>query len=138
MTVTEIQDALGQVQDLAECLLVDVRWTQFGFGVDLVFNYVWESDGALRPEVETDPHLVTISTVGVARLCLDGHINPAMFETPGEVGWGLSEVAGVRVEPHDVFGGAGVLVGVFWESGRSLSVEALEASISLPWQFTLP
>ena len=132
MSAEAIDAVLRSLGFLGESLLGDVRWRRYGYSVELIFNYVWDRGGRIRPDVEGTPWLVTISCEGVERLTVKGGLSDAMKREPNQIGWGLSEVAVVRAEPCSVLDGIGVAVTASWESDRELRVEAVSATIDLP------
>lgn len=96
-SVAEIKRAIDGLRGLSECLLDDVRWRAYGSVVDLVFNNVWTPAGEVRRDVGTRGDPVVLRCHLVHHLSLHGALTDAQVLQPGEIRWGLSEVAVVRV-----------------------------------------
>lgn len=101
-----------------ECLLHDVRPVSFGYGLDLVINYVW-SDGKLRDDALEAPHLVTLRMLGLDSLCFVGGLTGAMKDQSEVIDWGLSEIA--RIVPVAAL--SGLALAVEWEGTRRLEAK---------------
>jgi hypothetical protein len=122
MNETEYQslrEALKRWRSFEECLLVDVRFVDFGFGVDLIFNYVWNNGSGVRKDVLESPQLVACHLIGVESLRFQGGLTPGMKENPENVDWGLTEISIVRSFETE----AGLGLSVVWEGKRRLDVE---------------
>lgn len=71
---------------------------------------------------------VALDLDGVQRLVLEGGPNARMLKHPEEIGWGLSEVALVRVAPTD----DGVRFEALWEGERRVEVHCRQATLNAP------
>ena len=119
-----LRERLGEWRNFEECLFHDVRPILFGYGLDLVMNYVWDG-GAIREDVLDVPRLVTLRMLGVDYLCFIGGLTESMKGDQGGINWGLSEVA--QVVPISAPPGLGIAVE--WEGSRRLEVRFSELEI---------
>jgi len=95
-SVEMIADYLSQHRAFEECILEDIRCRHYATVVDLVFDYVWSSDGSLRSEFEQpDRRVLTFHNVQEFRLF--NALTEHMVLHPEELNWGMNEVALVRV-----------------------------------------
>lgn len=119
---------LARWRNLEECLLYEVRSVQGFYSAELEFDYTWGPDGLVRPDVDDVPLLVTLRLIGIEDFHLVGALTKGMREFPDQIDWGISEVAGVRVE------GAGPLLKltVAWEGKRSLTVTCMSIEVDEP------
>src|SRR5262245_28572058 len=103
-----LQAALERWRSFEECLLHDVRFVNFGFGVDVVFNYVWGEGGRVRNDVLENPHLVAFHLLGVESLRFQGGLTSGMRENFESINWGLAEIS--MVKSFEVSTGLGLSV----------------------------
>lgn len=82
--------------DFGECVLEEVRWEHFGTVIVLVFDYVWDDDGAIRASLNV-PLLKTLRFHNVQELHVLNALSEHLSLHPSEVNWGLSEVAAVQL-----------------------------------------
>ncbi|MBG0568526.1 hypothetical protein [Actinoplanes aureus] len=119
-----LRERLEDWSNFEECLVHDVRPIMFGFGVDLVMNYIW-SDSGVREKVLESPRLVTLRMLGVDHISFVGDLTESMKENPKLINWGLTEVA--RIVPVSASSGLGIAVE--WEGRRRLEVGFSELDI---------
>jgi hypothetical protein len=120
-----LEEALGRWHSFDECLLNEMRFVRFGFGIDLVFNYIWQTKDRVRNNILDNPHLVTFGLLGVESLQFHGGLTSGLRANFDRINWGLSEVATVRAfHTHDNLG-----LSVLWESSRQLRVEFLKFEV---------
>jgi hypothetical protein len=117
---SRLREELEARRNLQECLLVDMCLVHYGFGVQLVFNYIWGEDGRVREDVEANPVLVTFRLLGVRSLSLKGGLTDAMVSEPELINWGLSEVAMVR---SALTADGELSMSVQWEGDRRIDIE---------------
>lgn len=99
-----ITDYLRRHRDFEECVLEDVRWLHFGTTVELVFDYIWDHDGTVRPEY-APANRKTLVLRNVQELHVWNALSEYMVLHPNELNWGLSEVSSVRlVDDEQVLG----------------------------------
>jgi hypothetical protein len=89
-----IRDYLEDHYGFRECILQDVAWRRFGTVLDLVFDFIWASDGVVRQDLDK-PQLVRIRLHVVQELHVVNALNDAQVLRPEDLTWGLSEVARV-------------------------------------------
>lgn len=121
----ELTAALHRWRNFEECLLHEVRSNHWFYSVDLVFNYVWDSDGAIRKDFTRHPLLVTLRLSGLEEFHLIGALTSGMKQSPERIDWGLSEVALVTADRQDEF----LRLCVAWESERLLKAKCLSFQI---------
>jgi hypothetical protein len=122
-----LRERLEEWNNFEECLVHDVRPVIFGFGLDLVMNYVWD-DGQVREGALDAPHLVTLRMLGVDSLRFVGGLTESMKADPGGIGWGLTEIA--QITPISAPLGLGIAVE--WEGPRRLEVMFSELDVIAP------
>ena len=91
-----IADYIARNRGFEECILEDVRWRHYGTVVDLVFDYVWVSDGTVRSDFEPS-NLKVLTFHNVQEFHLFNGQSEHMALHPEELNWGASEVAAVRI-----------------------------------------
>lgn len=115
-----LSDALRDFHNLEECLLLSLRLTHYGYTAELRFEHLRR--GRQVPETA----FVTVTMEAVSALRLVGDLSTSMVDHPENINWGLSEVA--LVDAYQATSGIGLKVA--WEGERSITVEAVRASIS--------
>jgi hypothetical protein len=119
---------LEEWSNFEECLVHDVRPVIFGFGLDLVMNYVWD-DSRVREDALEAPHLVTLRMLGVDSVCFVGGLTGSMKDDPGGIGWSLTEIAHIM----PISAPSGLAIAVEWEGGtRRLEVMFSELEVIAP------
>ncbi|WP_109508451.1 hypothetical protein [Nocardioides speluncae] len=122
-TTEEISRWLEQGGGLAESLMRELRLDKFGYSVHIAFSVIVDAAGRV---LET-PLELALDLDGVQQLTLRSGLTPRMLEHPDEIGWGLSEVALVRVASSDV----GVRFEALWEGERRIEVECRRATLEV-------
>lgn len=124
MALREVAEELRRLRHLGEWLLHDVRWLHFGTSVELLFNNVFDSSGAVRADALESPRLIAIRMRGVQIFNLSNGLSPAMLDEPERIDWGVSEVARVQAWNCDLPSRSGVRLEVIWDGPRNLEVIA--------------
>jgi hypothetical protein len=109
---------------LSEALLKKLCLVNYGYSVHVEFSMIVDAEG----RVLDDPLDVGLDLDGVQRLTLEGGLTTRMLEHPEEIGWGLSEVALVRVVPSD----DGVRFEALWEGERRVEIQCRQATLTAP------
>ena len=89
-----IEHYLLEHRNFEECILQSVQWHHFGTVIDLVFDYIWDVDGSIKPG--NAPEVKTLRFRNVQELHVCNALNESMVLSPGDLTWGLSEVASVE------------------------------------------
>jgi hypothetical protein len=92
----EMEVRLRELRNFEECVLEELRWCHFGTVIELVFDYIWQDDGSVRPEY-VGPKFRTIVLQNVQEIHIDNALTEYMMFHPNELNWGASEVAAVRL-----------------------------------------
>ena len=119
-----LSERLEEWRNFEECLVHDVRPIIFGFGLDLIMNYVWDG-GGVRENALDFPQLVTLRMLGVDHVSFVGGLTESMKANPEMINWGLAEVA--QIVPTSASSGLGIAVE--WEGTRRLEVKFSELEI---------
>ncbi len=99
MTLSEhfqICQALQQLQNFAECILVDLRNSQFATEWTLQFNYVWDDKGKIRKNLDEEV-LIALRFGVVQEFRLSNALTESMRQNMGDLNWGMGEVADVQI-----------------------------------------
>lgn len=123
-TIEQINVWMDSVGTLSEALMDELGLTHFGYSARAVFSVVVDSDGRALNE----PVKAVFDFVGVQELTLHGALTARMLDRPDEIGWGLSEVALVRVTPD----GEGVRFEALWEDDRKVEIRCHTTSVTVP------
>jgi hypothetical protein len=94
----EMQDILEQHRSFEECLLRELRTTHFGTAVELRFEYIWDDDEADGHLVADEPRPVTLRLESVHEIRFLTALPAGVLAQPERAGWGLTEVALVRLD----------------------------------------
>lgn len=109
---------------LSEALMKELCLVNHGYSVHMEFSVIVDPDGRVLEE----PLDVGVDLDGVQQFALTGGLTTAMLEHPEEIGWGLSEVAQVRVASADV----GVRFEALWEGARRIEIHCRRATLTVP------
>lgn len=120
-----LESSLERWNNFEDCLLHDVHPVMFGYGLELVLNYVWSEDGTVRPDAVEKPRLVVLRLLGLESLEFRGGLSPAMKQEPEAINWGLTEVASVRAKEAP----SEMAIAVEWESERKITAQFVEMEI---------
>jgi hypothetical protein len=123
-TAEGINRWLEQSRALSEALMKELCLLNYGYSVHVEFSVIIDAEG----RVLDDPLDVGFDLDGVQRLTLEGGLTARMLERPEEIGWGLSEVALVRVAPSD----DGVRFEALWEGERRIEIKCRRAILTVP------
>lgn len=122
----ELASQLGEWRNFEECLFHEIRWTNWLYSADLVFNYVWDRSGRIRSDVLEEPVLVALHVVGIESLRFVGALTEGMKRESERINWGLSEVAWVKATEQDTM----VAISVDWGGQRRLEIVCVSAGLS--------
>jgi hypothetical protein len=100
-----LNEKLRRWDFFGECILWEFHSTRFGYGLDLSFNYVWDTRGRVRDDVLERPMLYVFHLLGVDSIRFRADLTPGMKADPGMIDWGYAEVA--RVEAFEAEAGCG-------------------------------
>lgn len=95
-TREEISNTLEKLNYLSECIIQDIRWLNFGLAIEFDFNYVWDSQGKIRDNLE-ESLIVSVRFVFVQEFNFRGGLNDSILLNPDYVNWGLNEIAAVKL-----------------------------------------
>ncbi len=123
-TAEEIDSWLEQSAGLSEALMTELCLVNHGYSAHVEFRMIVDPDGRVLDE----PRDVGIDLDGVQRLTLTGGLTTRMLEHPEEIGWGLSEIAQVKVTSFD----DGVRFVALWEGERRVEIDCRRAALTVP------
>ena len=123
-----MENILKQFHNFEECILLEVSWHNYGTTINLVFNYIWDTDRKIRPDLE-QVHRVTVSFGLVQEFHFTGALNASVCKEPERINWGLNEIAMVRLEEQeDYLHSYKALpvrfhhLAVLWDTGRRIDI----------------
>ncbi len=93
----EIRAALHAYRDFMECILQSVTFTDFQTVLTLTFDYIWLSDGTVRPD-EDAKLLVTLRLLAVQEVDVRNSIPQMVTGDSTVVNWGFAEIARIEVD----------------------------------------
>jgi hypothetical protein len=132
-TKAEIRELLESYHNLSECVIENINWKDYGTTVEVIFDYIWTDDGRVRPKPDR-PENITLTFRLVQEFHMHNYLNATMCAQPGELGWGLNEVAVATVgdDVHDQYRFLPVPfnhVAFLWEDERRIDIIFSELEI---------
>jgi hypothetical protein len=124
----EIQALLHAYRDFSECIIDSIEWFDFGTTVRLSVDYVWMSDGSVRPD--SDPKvIVTLTAIGVEELHVRNRLSTAQRDDVSRLNWGFAEVSMVSIRDDSSSIGTAAILEVLRESGVWISLRCADLTI---------
>jgi hypothetical protein len=97
-----MKDLLAKYQDFQECVLLDVRWKQWGFALELVFDYIWKDKDVLRDNLVAEERVV-LRFSAVQEFHASYKWNDFILNEPEVIDWGSGEISLIRLEESESF-----------------------------------
>ena len=125
---------LDSINWLQECIIIDVRWLQYGYIFEIDFNNIWANHNKIRANLE-QIDLVTVRMKGVQKITFIHAFNKSNLENPQKMNWGKNEISRMKVEEsnktNDAFSEQTnyYVVQFRWETKRVIEVLCLEFDI---------
>ncbi len=123
-----MKDLLANYYNFGECILLDMRWKQWGFSLELVFNYIWKERDVVRDDLDVEERVI-IRFSAVQEFHASYEWNDHILSKPDVIDWGSAEVSQVRLEDGEAFLGkyhsrpvSFHHVAVRWESERRMDI----------------
>lgn len=125
-----MEDLLAAYQNFQECVLLDVRWRQWGFTLELVFDYIWKEKDVVRDNLHAEERVV-LRFSAVQEFHASYGWNDFILSEPGVIDWGSGEISLIRLDDSESFlGGYGSRAvpfrhaAVLWEGsdGRRMDI----------------
>lgn len=88
---------LHAYRDFDECVVLALEWLDWGTVLVVDLDFVWRDDGSIRTQSD-DRRIVSIRFFGVSELSVLNDLTDAMVHGDAFKGWGLGEIACLRVE----------------------------------------
>lgn len=130
-----MKDLLARYHNFGECILLDVRWKQRGFSLELVFDYIWKGEDVVRDNLDVEERVV-IRFSAVQEFHASHEWNDYILSEPEIINWGSAEVAQVRLEDSEPLLGKYRSrpmpfhhVSIRWESERRIDIVFSELEI---------
>lgn len=95
--ISGINHQIETLNDLKECILLDVAWRNQGTTIELRFNYIWDEQKEVRASLDSED-VVVLRFHSVQEFHVKNDLNDFMLKEPDYLNWGLSEIAKVVVE----------------------------------------
>lgn len=117
---------LEQYRSFQECLLKELRLSQFGISLELDLEYIWDDNDPSRAALATTPKTVTLAFDLVHEVRIVSALPTAIRVEPARANWGLTEIGRIRsISPSEsdraVSASANHVV-VEWEGDRRIDV----------------
>lgn len=94
--MNSIINMLRKYNNFEECVIVDVRWRDFGTTFELVLDYIWDKNGNIRKDL-TQEKRVSIYFKLVQDFNYHNALNPSMIREPENINWGINEISGIKL-----------------------------------------
>jgi len=124
-----MKDLLAKYNNFEECILLDVRWKEWGYSMELVFDYIWKEKDVVRENLGIEEERIVIRFSAVQEFHARNEWNDTNLREPQEMGWGAGEVALIRLENSETFlekyrsrPVPFYHVAILWESERRIDV----------------
>jgi hypothetical protein len=88
---------LHAYRDFDECIVLDLRWLDWGTSLVLDLDFVWRDDGTVRSQ-EENRRVVSIRFFGVSEVHVVNDLTDAQLGEEQSLGWSVGEIACLRVE----------------------------------------
>ncbi len=124
----QISNILDNLNWLEECIILDVRWLQYGYAFEIDFNIIWDESKHLRHDIN-EIKLVTLRMLGVQRILFNHSFNDGQLEHPEKMNWGINEISRISVKEA-----ANNISSqwhyyefrIHWEQQRAISIQCLD------------
>jgi len=131
----EIKNLLKIYKNFEKCLLVSIKWLEFGKTIELIFDYIWDDEGNLRNNLDKEEFIVLRFKL-VQEFHFKSGLNSSMVLEPEQINWGINEISCIRlVENSDILKQYDSLpkqsyhVEIMWEGDRHIDVIFSEMEI---------
>jgi len=130
-----IKNLLENFQNFDDCILLSIKWTDFGNTLELTFDYIWDENGKLRHNLNEEEPIVLRFKL-VQEFNFKSGLNKSMVLEPEQINWGINEISCIRLlESSDMLKQYESLpkgfhhVGIFWEFDRQIDIIFSEMEI---------
>ena len=131
-----MENLLTKYNHFEDCILLDVRWKQWGYSLELVFNYIWNEKGVIRGNLDIAEERVVVRFSAVQEFLVRNQWNDSLLTEPDLMNWGSGEVSLIRLENSESllekYGSRPVPfyhAAILWESERRMDVVFSELEI---------
>lgn len=135
MKAKSIQDISSQLTNLnwlQECIILEIRWLNYGYLLEIDFNTIWDIDGNLRSNLD-ETKLITLKMAGVQRILFNHSFSNDQLQNPQLMNWGMNEISRISVElSHDLSKETGwqfYHFHIHWEQKRAINIICLDLEI---------
>jgi hypothetical protein len=133
--MAKIDDLLAEYRNFDECLLLEVRLRDYQSTLELHFNYVYDSDGNFRTNLdEIVPILLRLRLV--QEVLIRNNLNATKLLEPERMDWGMNQIALIRLEddknllaPYKNLPLEHHHIAVRWEDARRIDVIFVELEV---------
>jgi hypothetical protein len=136
MNIQSIQERLGELNYLGECVLREVRLLYYQTTLELVFNNIWTPERTVRSNLEEEER-VTLRFHLVQEVRVRNELNASQLSDPELMNWGLNEISQVQIQddPRFLAHYSGLPIGfhhaaVLWEGSRKESTRRIDIVFS--------
>lgn len=123
----ELTALLDLYHSFEECVIEEIRFTDFATSVVIVLNNIWNPSGSLRENLDVK-QLVTLKFVLVEEFRIFNALSETMRTHAQEMNWGFNEISMIRLEPESTSTGslgvrnASNYVSILWENDRQIEI----------------
>ena len=131
-TAEQISDFLHENFDFAECIIESITFSNFQTDVTICLNFIWDPLGNVREDLDHVKKLVFLRFHLVESFTLINEWTKAMFDEPESIGWGINEIALIRVKDQKSRLGPKKFVELefVWEGNRRIQIAFSELTVS--------
>ena len=129
--VKNIEKFLIEHRGFEECIIEEFHLTDYGTTFEVAINYIWDATGQLRANLD-EPQTIVLRFRLVQVLHIDNAFTQQMLRYPGEINWGLNEIARIKLVNDPVEVGSErsfIHLRFVWEGDRKIDVVFLEFEV---------
>lgn len=136
MRAENLQDKTSQLSKLnwfQECIILNVRWLQYGYTFEIDFNMIWDENGKLRQDIN-ETKLVTLNMIGVQEIFFNNSFSYSQLKNPEKMNWGMNEISRISVELMDNEAHLELQfyrLRIHWEQSRAITIKCLDFEVVL-------
>jgi hypothetical protein len=97
-----MQQEMARYRHFSECIVEDVKWSDYGTTITVTLDYIWHSDGTLRDDTD-DRMFVSLCFRMVQELQLHNQLRREVLAEPEVIDWGHAEIACLSLEANDQY-----------------------------------
>lgn len=100
--MSEFGDLLRTYNNFDECVIMGVALRDYQTTLELSINNIWETSETIRANLD-DVDLVVVTFKLVQELHITNNLNDSVVLEPGNMNWGMNQIALVKMEDERSF-----------------------------------